>query len=214
MKLKRNLAIVLSISTVLLCSVFALRINGSSQEKTIEVVKKMTKEAGWAEPELMVGQPRLQKVNGFYYLYAEMKHLKTSEVTESNVLIKQVNDECMKLFGRIPFGTYVEMYINLPQETGEYMYDCQKGYAIPDNMTPENITPVDGVKIRYVEPALCASILVWGSEISKSYGPLMDFVNEKGLKCADEGWREWWLHYEGDNSKNNITLVQHVLKEE
>jgi formylglycine-generating enzyme required for sulfatase activity len=42
MKLKRNLAIVLSISTVLLCSVFTLRINGSSQEKTTEGVKKMT----------------------------------------------------------------------------------------------------------------------------------------------------------------------------
>jgi hypothetical protein len=210
MKLKRSLAVVFSIVAVLLFSVLALCINGSSQEKTAkEEIKKVTKDLGWAEPELIVGQPRLQKVNGFYYLYAEMKHLKTSEVTESNVLIKQVNDACMKLFGRIPFGTYVEMYINLPQEAGEYMYDCQKGYAIPDN-----ITPVDGVKIRYVEPALCASILVWGTEISKSYGPLMDFVNGNGLKCAEEGWREWWLHYEGDNSKNNITLVQHVLKEE
>ena len=160
----------------------------------------------------MVGQPRLQKVNGFFYLYAEMKHLKQSEVSKSVVLIEQVNDECMKLFGCIPFGAYVEMYINSPQEEdSKLIYDCQKGYAL----NVEDITPKDArVKIRYVEPALCASILVWGSEISKSYGPLMDFVNEKGLKCADEGWREWWLHYEGDNSKNNITLVQHVLKEE
>ena len=58
MKLKRSLVIVLSISAVLLCSVFALCLNGSSQEKTTvkDEVKKMTKEVGGTEPELIVGQ--------------------------------------------------------------------------------------------------------------------------------------------------------------
>lgn len=58
------------------------------------------------------------------------------------------------------------------------------------------------------------SLLAWGDVgvYAKSYGPLMDFANEKGLKCK-EGWREWSLYWEGDNSKNNIILVQHPVEE-
>ena len=210
MKLKRNLAIVLSISTVLLYSVFALCLNESLHENPTDGVK-VTNEIGWAEPELIIGQPRLQKVNGFYYLYAEMKHLKQSEVSKSVVLIEQVNDECMKLFGCIPFGAYVEMYINSPQEEeSKLIYDCQKGYAL----NVEDITPKDArVKIRYVEPALCASILVWGSDLPKGYGPLMNFIQEKGLRTSKPGCRREWGLYEDRNSKNHIALIQRVIEE-
>ena len=40
----------------------------------------------------------------------------------------------------------------------------------------------------------------------------MEFVNENGLECSDDGWREWCVHYEGEG-KNNVYLVQHVVEE-
>ena len=40
----------------------------------------------------------------------------------------------------------------------------------------------------------------------------MEFVNENGLECSDDGWREWCVHYEGED-KNNVYLVQHIVEE-
>jgi hypothetical protein len=48
--------------------------------------------------------------------------------------------------------------------------------------------------------------------VIKSYGPLMDYMTANGLKCV-EGWREWYLYWESDNSTNNISWVQHVAQE-
>ncbi len=211
MKRKGGIVVILSTIAMVLCSICALCINGSSQENTPakEEARKMTEEVGWAEPECIIGQPRIQKVKGFYYIYTEKKHVKQSEVGSTAYLIGQVNDACKQIFGDATWGTYIDMYLNLPKED-EYVYDVQKGYAIA-----KEVTPVGEAKVRYVEPALCATIVVWGSfeDISKSYGPLMEFVNEKGLKCAEEGWREWHVHWDGGDSRNNVYLVQHVVEE-
>jgi len=68
-------------------------------------------------------------------------------------------------------------------------------------------------KVSYVEPALCAGILIWGTvdDIDKSYAPLLEFIKEKELKCSDTGWREWTLY--NDDTKNAIFLQQRVLDE-
>jgi effector-binding domain-containing protein len=211
MKQKRGLLVMLSVVAIVLCSVFALCIDGASQEKASakEEVTKMTREVRQADPGCIIGQPRIQKVKGFHYIYTEKKHVKESEVGKTAYLIGQVNDACKQIFGDAIPGTYIDVFLNLPKED-ENMYDVQKGYAIAGG-----VTPLGEAKVRYVEPALCASILVWGSidDIPKSYGPLLEFVEEKGLKCADEGWREWHIYYDGENS-NNVYLVQHVVEEE
>ena len=211
MKQKRGLLVILSIVAIVLCSVFASCINSSLQENAParERIKKMTKEAGWADPECIIGQPRIQKVKGFYYIYTEKKHVKESEVGKAAYLIGQVNDACKQIFGDAIPGTYIDVFLNLPKED-ENMYDVQKGFAIADE-----VTPVGEAKVRYVEPALCVSILVWGNidDIPKSYGPLLEFVEKNGLKLSDDGWREWCIYYDGENS-NNVYLVQHVVEEE
>jgi len=199
------------LTMIVLLSMFTLCINGSSQEKTTrEEVKKMTKEIGWTEPEYIIGQPRIQKVGGFLYLYAEEKHVKESEggpVISS--LIGKAYDACRKTFGR-KVGNLVITHLILPKET-ESMYDIQVGFALSGDA---NVTPLGEAKIRYVEPALCAGILVWGTvdDIVKSFSPLSEFIKEKELKCSDVGWREWTLY--NDDTKNAIFLQQRVLKEE
>jgi hypothetical protein len=38
-------------------------------------------------------------------------------------------------------------------------------------------------------------------------------MNQNGPQPLDEGWRETYLYFEGPDSLNNITWVQHVAKE-
>jgi len=211
--MRRNwiLPVLFCITAIVLLSVFTLCINGSSQEKTgKEEVKKMTKEVGWAEPECIIGQPRIQKVGGFLYLYVEKKHVKESESPSViPTLIGKAHDACRKAFGR-KVGNLIIMHLILPKET-ESMYDIQVGFAFSGDA---NVTPAGEAKIRYVEPALCAGILIWGTvdDIVKSFSPLSEFIKEKGLKCSDVGWREWTLY--NDDTKNAIFLQQRVLEEE
>jgi hypothetical protein len=40
----------------------------------------MKRESGWAEPEYIIGQPRIQMAGGFHYLHVEEKHVAESEV--------------------------------------------------------------------------------------------------------------------------------------
>lgn len=170
----------------------------------------MIKEVGWAEPECIIGQPRIQKAGGFLYLYVEEKHVKESEGGSVIVsLIGKANDACRKIFGR-KVGNLLIMHLILPREI-ENMFDIQVGYAFVDG--DFNITPVGETKVRYVEPALCAGMLVWGmvDDIQKSYSPLLEFVKEKGLKCSDVGWREWTLY--NDGTKNAIFLQQRIVEE-
>ena len=197
--------------TVTLFSILVLCMNGSSQEKAgKEGAMKMTKEVGWAEPEYIISQPRIQKVGGFLYLYVEKKHVKESESPSViPTLIGKAHEACRKAFGR-KVGNLVITHLILPKET-ESMYDIQVGFAISGDA---NVTPAGEAKIRYVEPALCAGILIWGTvdDIARSFSPLSEFIKEKELKCSDVGWREWTLY--NDDTKNAIFLQQRVLEEE
>ena len=40
----------------------------------------MKKKSGWAEPKYIIGEPRVQKVGGFTYLFVEQKHVEESQV--------------------------------------------------------------------------------------------------------------------------------------
>ena len=152
----------------------------------------MTKEVGWAEPECIIGQPRIQKVEGFYYFYLETKHTDGGkEGTDTNSMVRKAKDAYAKVIGEFSMSPLLIMYANVPNKPD--MYDLQVGFPVP-----KSIDPGGAAKVRYVEPTLCVSLLAWGDIgiYAKSYAPLMDFVNENGLKCA-EGWREWAFYWEG-----------------
>ena len=168
----------------------------------------MVKEAGWAEPEYVIGQPRLQKLEGFYFFYVEQKHSKPGQVGPSmDSLVRKAHDAYAKVIGESCVPALCIMWFGVPGEPD--LYDNQLGFAVR-----QGTTPLGEAKVRYVEPTLCVSLLAWGDigVYAKSYGLLIDFANGKGLKCK-EGFREWSLYWEGDTSKNNIILVQHPVEE-
>lgn len=169
----------------------------------------MAKETGWAEPEVMLGQPRVQKVVGFTYLYAEQQLVHETEVGNYILgLFAKVQAAYELIHGAAPKPSMLVMFINVPDQ--EKMYHMQAGYVVP----PETC-PAGEALVRYIPPALVAGVITCGNvgSIWKSYGPLMDFMNQNGMQPLEEGWREYYLYDEGPDSMNNITWVQHAAAE-
>lgn len=165
-------------------------------------------EVGWADPEMMISKPRVQRVAGFHYLYVEQKHIAESDVGWAmGELMPRALEAYLQGREGLEPPPMLAMYIDLPDEPR--VYDVEVGYAFR-----ESVSARGGAQVRYVEPALCAGLLVWGTldDILKSYGSLMAFVEAKGLMNV-EGWREWYLYWEDPASRNNVTLVQHVVEE-
>ena len=207
MKLKESSASALTIGPMVLYLVLALQTVGSSQEDAPpeEEVKKMRQEIGGAEPDYIIGQPRLQKVEGFHYFYMELKH---TDPGQAGPLARKAHDTYARVIGESYRPTLLVMFFSVPDEPN--VYDIQTGFSVR-----KGTVPIGEAKVRYVEPTLCVSLLAWGDigVYAKSYAPLIEFAEEKGLKCK-EGFREWDLYWEGDRSKNNIILVQHPVEEE
>jgi|GEM_PF-1767991 len=169
----------------------------------------MTIHVGWANPELTIGQPRIQKVAGFTYLYAEQQNVKGTEVGLFRAgLVARVCAAYEQLFGSAIKPPLLVMYLNVPEQEG--MYHAQVGYVVA-----EGTFATGEARVRCLSPALVASMVVCSDSHSiwKCYGPLMDFMNQNGYTPLEEGWREYFLYDEGADSLNNITWVQHLAEE-
>ena len=169
----------------------------------------MAKDVGRAEPGVLIGQPRVHKVRGFTYLYAEQQHVHETKVGDYRLgLHRKVESAYQELHGNAEKPPMLVMYINVPEQ--DRMYHMQAGYMVAPG------TPAVGeAKVRDIPATLVASIVTCCDihSIWKSYAPLMEFMNQNGLQPLDEGWREHSLYFEGPDSQNNITWVQHVAKE-
>lgn len=166
----------------------------------------MEQKINWADPEYVISQPRIQKVAGFHYLYAEQPHVHETEVGNAmGVVMGRLGSAWECIFGKTPSPPMLVMFIDLDEPR---MYDVRAGFVVPEGTTPQGET-----QVRFVPAALVAGMLAWGgiSAVVKTYAPLMEFMDTHGLKCI-EGWREWRLVFEGDTSTNNITWVQHVAE--
>jgi len=169
----------------------------------------MVREVGWAEPEYVVGQPRIQKVDEFHYFYLEKKDVSEagvgdhilSMIAEASKNIAESNAKA----GEVP--PLLVMFIDVPDK--QRYYDMQVGFSVAPG-----VEPVGDAMVRYVKPALSSSALAWGdiNMVPKTYPLVIDFAKEKGFEGAGE-WREWYLYWEKDVSKSNVTLVQWILKE-
>jgi hypothetical protein len=169
----------------------------------------MAYSTGWANPVLVIGQPRIQKVSGFTYLFAEQRDVKDTEVGQyRNGLVARVWDAYKLYYASAATPPLLVMFINVPGK--EEMYHMQVGYVVAKG-TPAT----GGVQVRDLAPALVAGTVVScdADSIWKCYGPLMDFMNQNGYKPLEEGWREYFLYNEGNASANNITWVQHLAEE-
>jgi hypothetical protein len=164
--------------------------------------------AGWAEPDFVMSQPRLQKADGFHYLYAEVKHVHVSDVGNAvGICFGRMFRAWEHAFGIAAPAPTLAFFIDVESE--ENWYDVQMGFAVPEGTQPSGETMV-----RYVPPTLVAGILAWGSleNVPRTYKPLMDFMDANGYKPV-EGWREWYVYWESEQSSNNITWVEHMAEE-
>jgi hypothetical protein len=167
----------------------------------------MIEKSGWAEPNFIIGEPRVQKVAGFTYLYVEQKHVEESRVGASlDPLFEKIHAAYKLGLGEFTMLPSLIMFTDIPDQPR--WYDVQVGFSVPGG-TP----PYGEAHVRDVEPTLIASIVVLGNleSVVKSYGPLLEFIKAKGLKDI-VGWREWYLYWEGEESMNNVTWVQHLAE--
>jgi hypothetical protein len=153
---------------------------------------------------VMLSACRTQEVEGFRYLYLEQRHVAEWEVGDAmRVLMPRIFELYAETFGAAEPPPLMAMFIDLEEKT----YDVRVGFPV----RPE--TPaLAGALEMAVPPSLCAGVLVWGADVTVSYAPLMDYVNALGLTCVD-GWRETYVHWSGETSPNNISLIQHVVEE-
>jgi effector-binding domain-containing protein len=65
--------------------------------------------------------------------------------------------------------------------------------------------PAGEAQVMTLPSYRCAAVLYWGSleHIGEAYGALMQAVKDAGLELTGEG-QEWYYHFEGDNSPNNV----------
>jgi hypothetical protein len=169
----------------------------------------MAMDTGWANPVLVIGQPRIQKVASFTYLYAEQRDVKDTEVGQyRDGLVAKVWLAFKQSCGVAAKPPLLVMFINVPEKEG--MYHTQVGYVVAKG------TPATGeVQVRDLAPALVAGTVVScdANSIWKCYAPLMEFMNQNRYRPMEEGWREYFLYDEGPASLNNITWVQHLAEE-
>jgi hypothetical protein len=159
---------------------------------------------GWAEPDQIIGTPRMQKVEGFYYFYIEQIHPTQGEKEEPvDSMIERVG-WLFQQYSPVSKPPLLVMFFLVAEEPS-YQYDIQVGYVISKEI------PAEGeAKVRYVPPTLCGSLVACGDVelYANSYGPLLDFIDSQGYQAV-EGFRETSLYWEGEDSKNNIVLIQH-----
>jgi len=65
--------------------------------------------------------------------------------------------------------------------------------------------PAGKAQVKTLSAYRCAALLYWGSlaHIGDAYGALMQAIKDAGLTQGPE-CREWYYHFEGDVSPNNI----------
>lgn len=169
----------------------------------------MAKAIGWAEPGILIGEPRVQKVQGFTYLYVEQQLVNGPDVINYMPgLHQKVQSAYEEIHGSAEKPPMLVMFINVPGQDGRY--HVQAGYTVAPG------TPAAGeARVRDIPPALVASIVTCcdNDSIWKCYAPLMEFMNQNGLHPLEEGWREYKFYFEGPDSANNITWVQHLAEE-
>jgi effector-binding domain-containing protein len=73
--------------------------------------------------------------------------------------------------------------------------------------------PAGEAQVKTLPPFRCASLLYWGSleHIGQAYETLTQAIKEAGLEQTGEG-REWYYHFEGDVSPNNVIGLQMEIR--
>lgn len=154
-----------------------------------------------AHPEFIVGQMRVHTTEPFGYLHVGTHTTMADADKALDALIERlesiVKDE----------GIHGDGPMVLVCTFGADGVFLEAGYPVREEAMDRSSSHV-----RTVDGSRCASLLYWGSldHYVKAHEALMQRIREAGLPY-DNQLREWYLHFEGDSSPNNVMLLQYVL---
>lgn len=157
-------------------------------------------ELGTADPPFVFGQMRVQTMPGvpFFFVRAETTMDGLGEAIDRlmPLLLAERNQG-----GVTTAGPVVIRYL------GEGMtrsFVLEAGFPVA-----EGTQPAGEAQVVTLPPFRCASLLYSGGldHLSDAYDLLMEGIEDAGLQHVEEA-REWYLHFEGDDSPNNVTLIQ------
>ena len=161
------------------------------------------------DPPFIISQVRIQDSKGFDYFYVSG----SAKMEQMPVVMGQLMG---KLEAAIKKGKVVD--IGGPVA----IYTMTKTMTKPD--TPISIQvgaptegeakPVGDAKVRKVEGKRTASLIYVGplTSIAQAYQVLEKAIKDKGLTAGGE-WREFYLYWEGQDSANNVYMLQATVKE-
>ena len=183
----RTLAALCVASSLLVAGLFALRATAQNQ----------------GQGDVQLSEVATRTLGAQTFLYAEtettFQELGQAAATVLDKLEKMESPKKVTYPGSVIF-----VYRGATMD-GAKKFKLQIGYAVGEGAE----APAGGeFKVRKLEPFKCATVLYGGpiSSVGSAYEKLMGTVGRQGRKMTDET-REYYLHWEGEQSPNNVELI-------
>lgn len=161
----------------------------------------LPEERGSARPEFLAGELRVQTIRAFEFFSIGMQTTMEQLVQIAGDLIGRLS-AARDAAGVTTAGPVVLYYRGAgPQEP----FWMEAGFPVAAG------TQAYGeAQVRRVESYRCAGLVYCGDlphTVSHGYEALMQAMQRAGLQATGECW-EWYLHFEDDDSPNNVTWLQ------
>jgi effector-binding domain-containing protein len=187
-----------------------IRVAAQKEAKTVGYLEKVvaTMEAASTEKEqnsalanseFVIGPLRVQTLQGFRYAYVSGK-------TTDGRVAEAIHELELKLGAVKMEGPGLVTY-RPGAKPGDLLLEVGARVAA-------DAEPAGEVKIRWLPPFRCASVLYTGStrNLGEAIGQLEQAMKEQGLESTGE-YRELYLYWEDDQSPNNVMLLQWGLQD-
>jgi effector-binding domain-containing protein len=134
-------------------------------------------------------------------LYREVE-TSLSEMGQTVVPIVEQLDKLVKDKKVVYAGSAIFVYQGATSDPAR-KFKLQVGFAVADGTAAQG-----DFKVRRLEPFKCATVLYGGalSSVAQAYEKVYGGVGQGGYKPTGES-REYYLHWEGEDSPNNVELI-------
>jgi effector-binding domain-containing protein len=157
------------------------------------------------DPPFIISQVRIQDSKGFDYFYvsgsAKMEQMPIVMGQLMGKLVAAIKEGKVEHIGA-PLAIYTMTKPDAPTS-------IQVGLP-----TEGEAKPVGDAKVRKVEGKRTASLIYVGplTSIAQAYQALEKAIKDKGSTAGGE-WREFYLYWEGQDSANNVYMLQATVEE-
>jgi effector-binding domain-containing protein len=153
------------------------------------------------EPEFLIGQMRLQTVREETFFYVSCQPTAMSALDQELDKLVPIL-EVAQAQAHVGDGAPVIIRYYKTGEPG--LFTMEVGVPVRSGTLPAG-----EAQVMTLPPVRCASLIYWGSlaHIGQAYETLMRAIKAAGLEHSGES-REWYYHFEGDTSPNNVIGLQ------